>query len=289
MAEIYRHWVSAHGVMIVTPVYWGQVPSGLKLMMDRMVCADGGNPDPTTTHGKNPEKAKALELAGWPYPQYLTGRVYGVAVHGDVAGIEAVSAALCDWLDWNGLVDAGAQARLSRYIGYWEPYATSHDALDKDEATFEEVRNVARAVSVAVKELRAGRLSVPDSQLTAPRRKMTPRYRLPAQGGGGCTAASAPWQQPSILTNRVPGSGQPPSISSPRWTGPGSRRTGTGRVPTSGCDASHALRHWPGRSARHVGPAALAFRAKLLNTKRIGDADEISCGGLDRDACRGYE
>ncbi|HEX3486980.1 MAG TPA: flavodoxin family protein, partial [Micropepsaceae bacterium] len=116
MAEIYQRWVAAHGVMIVTPVYWGQVPSALKLMMDRMVCADGGNPDPTSTHGKKPEEAKALELAGWPYPKHLAGRVYGVAAHGDVSGVQAVRDALCDWLDWNGLIDAGTQAQLGRYI-----------------------------------------------------------------------------------------------------------------------------------------------------------------------------
>ena len=44
MNEIYPRWVAAHGVMIVTPVYWYQAPSVLKLMMDRLVCADGGNP-----------------------------------------------------------------------------------------------------------------------------------------------------------------------------------------------------------------------------------------------------
>jgi hypothetical protein len=32
--------------------------SPLKLMMDRLVCADGGNPDPTRTQGKNAELAK---------------------------------------------------------------------------------------------------------------------------------------------------------------------------------------------------------------------------------------
>ena len=88
MAEIYERWVAAHGVMIVTPVYWGQAPSGLKLMMDRLVCADGGNPDPSSTHGKKPEEGKALELAGWPYPKHLKGRIYGVAVHGDAGGVE---------------------------------------------------------------------------------------------------------------------------------------------------------------------------------------------------------
>jgi hypothetical protein len=27
-------------------------------MMDRLVCADGGNPDPTSTHGKKPTKPR---------------------------------------------------------------------------------------------------------------------------------------------------------------------------------------------------------------------------------------
>jgi len=171
MAEIYERWTAAHGVIILTPVYWYQTPSVLKLMIDRLVCADGGNPDPTTTSGKDAEKAKALELAGWPYPKHLAGRTYGLVVHGDVAGIEGVRRALSDWLDWMGLIDAGAMARLDRMIGYYEPYATSHDALDGDAALQEEVRNVARAVVQAVRQLRAGRLQRPDAKLRAPRPK----------------------------------------------------------------------------------------------------------------------
>ena len=66
MNEIYPRWAAAHGIIIVTPVYWYQVPSALKLMIDRLVCADGGNGDPTSTHGKDAEKAKQIELAGWP-------------------------------------------------------------------------------------------------------------------------------------------------------------------------------------------------------------------------------
>ena len=59
-------------MIIVTPVYWYQSPSPLKLMIDRLVCADGGNPDPTSTSGKNAGKAKPSKwLAGiirsiWP-------------------------------------------------------------------------------------------------------------------------------------------------------------------------------------------------------------------------------
>jgi multimeric flavodoxin WrbA len=171
MNEIYERWSAAHGVVIVTPVYWYQVASTLKLMMDRLVCADGGNPDPTRTSGKDAEKAKAIELGGWDYPKHLAGRVYGLVVHGDVAGIEASRRALSDWLDWMGLIDAGQTARLDRYIGYYEPYATSHDTLDRETGLWEEVRNVARAVSVAVADARAGKLSNPGAHLKAPRPK----------------------------------------------------------------------------------------------------------------------
>ena len=125
MNELYPRWVAAHGVMIVTPVYWYQAPSVLKLMMDRLVCADGGNPDPTTTHGKKPEEAKALELKGWSFPRHLAGRRFSVVVHGDAAGAETLRRSLTDWLTDMKLVPASPTALLDRYVGYYEPYATS--------------------------------------------------------------------------------------------------------------------------------------------------------------------
>ena len=154
MAEIYERWTAAHGVIILTPVYWYQAPGVLKQMIDRLVCADGGNPDPSSTAGKDPQKAKDLELQGWSYPKHLAGRAYGLVVHGDVAGIEGVRRSLADWLDWMGLIDAGFAARLDRMIGYYEPYASSHAALDGDTDVQEEVRQVARAVITAVTPIR---------------------------------------------------------------------------------------------------------------------------------------
>jgi multimeric flavodoxin WrbA len=171
MAEIYERWVAAHGVLIVTPTYWYQSPSPLKLMIDRLVCADGGNPDPTSTHGKKADQAKALELDGWPYPKHLAGRAYGVVVHGDVAGIEGLRRSLADWLDWMGLLRAGPKAAFDRYIGYYQPYATSHEALDADTAVQAEVMGAAQAVAAAVTALRAGELHQPDEGLIGPRPK----------------------------------------------------------------------------------------------------------------------
>jgi hypothetical protein len=70
-----------------------------------------------------------------------------------------------------GLVDAGPQARLDRYIGYYGSYALSHDELDQDDAVQEEVRNAARAVAHGVRALRAGTLVRPDRNLRPPRKK----------------------------------------------------------------------------------------------------------------------
>jgi len=171
MAEIYERWVAAHGVIIVAPTYWYQSPSPLKLMIDRLVCGDGGNPDPSSTHGKRVVEAKQIEQQGWDYPKHLAGRVYGLVVHGDVAGVESHRRNLGDWLDWMGLVPAGNAAVLDRYIGYYGPYFNSHDALDQDTDVQEEVRNVARAVVAGVGQLRDGTLAQPDRQLQRPRPK----------------------------------------------------------------------------------------------------------------------
>lgn len=171
MNEIYPMWTRAHGIMIVTPVYWYQAPSALKLMIDRLVCADGGNPDPTSTHGKNAQEAKELEMRGWNYPRHLEGRVFSVFVHGDAEGAESLRAALNAWLTDLHLIPSSNAAATARYIGYYGPYATSHAALDKDEALQEEVRQRARSLAVSVTAARRGQLESMNPKLDDPRPK----------------------------------------------------------------------------------------------------------------------
>ena len=171
MNDIYPMWVEASGVMIVTPVNWYATSSPVKLMMDRLVCADGGNPDPTLTQGKDAALAKRVELEGWDYPRHLAGRLFSVVVHGDVEGAENVRRSLSDWLRFMRLTPAGPQAELDRYIGYWKPYATSHEELDADRAVVEEVRNAACSLGEGVISMRSGRLQVPGAHLAEARSK----------------------------------------------------------------------------------------------------------------------
>jgi multimeric flavodoxin WrbA len=171
MAEIYPRWMAAHGIMILCPVHWYQAPSSLKLMIDRLVCADGGNPDPTLTGGKDPQKAKEVELQGWSYPRHLSGRLFSLVVHGDAAGAETLRRSLTDWLTDMGLIPAGRAALVDSYVGYYKPYATSHDELDTEKEFHEEVRNAARALVNAVRQSRRGEFKQPDRSLKEPRPK----------------------------------------------------------------------------------------------------------------------
>ena len=171
MNEIYPRWVTAHGVMILVPVHWYQAPASFKLMIDRLVCADGGNPDPTTTRGKDPATAKALELAGWDYPKHLAGRAFSIVTHGDAAGPENLRRMLTDWLNDIGMIPAGPTAILDTWIGWYRPYATSHEDLDRDKDLFAEVNNAALALASMVKQIRTGRYRAPDERLRDPREK----------------------------------------------------------------------------------------------------------------------
>jgi multimeric flavodoxin WrbA len=140
-------------------------------MIDRLVCADGGNPDPTTTDGKNPQKAKELEVKGWPYPRHLAGRVFSVVVHGDAAGVENLRRILTDWLEDLGLIAAGHNSHVGAYIGYLGSYAESHADLDDDKAMQADTRTAAKALVNAVTMMRSGKLAQPDAGLHEARPK----------------------------------------------------------------------------------------------------------------------
>jgi hypothetical protein len=84
------------------------------------------DPDPNSTHGKTPAEAKEIELKGWDYAKHLAGRLFSIVVHVDSIGAETLHRSLSDWLTDIDMISAGALAEKDGYIGYEEPYATSH-------------------------------------------------------------------------------------------------------------------------------------------------------------------
>ena len=92
-------------------------------------------------------------------------------MHGDSAGTETLRRTLSDWLTDMSLISAGRTSEADGYIGYMEPYATSHQAFDEDREFQEETINVARALGNAVKLARAGKFENPAACLADPNPK----------------------------------------------------------------------------------------------------------------------
>ena len=88
-----------------------------------------------------------------------------------VEGAENVRRSLHDWLCFMDLCPAGPTAELDRYIGYWKPYATSHDELDADTAIHGEVANCAKALLQAVQADKMGKFVEGGADLKPPRKK----------------------------------------------------------------------------------------------------------------------
>jgi hypothetical protein len=83
-----------------------QASGPLKAMIDRLVCADGRNPGPTSTHSKNAEEAKALEIKGWPHAA-LAGPLLRRCRPRRCRRRRSAQHALTSWAADMGLVPAG--------------------------------------------------------------------------------------------------------------------------------------------------------------------------------------
>jgi hypothetical protein len=60
---------------------------------------------------------------------------------------------------------------LDTMIGWYKPYATSHEDLDADPDTFTQVGNAALSLVDMVRQIRSGEYRAPDAGLHSPREK----------------------------------------------------------------------------------------------------------------------
>jgi len=89
--DLYARFDMADAWAIIGPINWYGCSSNLKLMFDRLVCMNGGNPDEKTIDHKNPEKAMALEHSEeWEALSlnHLEGRTAAFFCYGDDGGDE---------------------------------------------------------------------------------------------------------------------------------------------------------------------------------------------------------
>ena len=86
--DMYARWDLADAIAILGPVNWYAPSSNLKLMFDRLVCCNGGNPREELIEHKNPELAMKLEHEErWKELSlnHLEGRTCAFFIYGDHA------------------------------------------------------------------------------------------------------------------------------------------------------------------------------------------------------------
>lgn len=136
--DMYARLDMADARAIIGPVNWYAPSSNLKLMFDRLVCMNGGNPDENTIDHKDPEKAMALEHTDmWKEMSvnHLEGRTAGFFCYGDEGG---------DEMDENNV------PKILQHKNYF----------DGDEEPFDNMRN---AYAPLVWQCRYGGVEVPDN------------------------------------------------------------------------------------------------------------------------------
>lgn len=135
--DLYARLDLADAWAIIGPTNWYGPSSNLKLMFDRLVCMNGGNPDEKTIDHKNPEKAMALEHSEkWKEMSlnHLEGRTSAFFCYGDEGGDE---------------LDATGRPAILGHKNYFDPQKEPFD-------------NEREAYAPLVWQCRYGGVEVPD-------------------------------------------------------------------------------------------------------------------------------
>jgi hypothetical protein len=135
--DLYARLDLADAWAVLGPVNWYAPTSNLKLMFDRLVCMNGGNPREELIDHKNPEKAMRLEhTREWDElsVNHLEGRTAGFFCYGDGGGDE---------------LDAAGRPKKLRHPAWFDP----------EEEPFEDMR---QTYAPLVWQCRYSGIEVPD-------------------------------------------------------------------------------------------------------------------------------
>jgi len=115
--DLYARLDLADAWAVIGPVNWYGPTSNLKLMFDRLVCMNGGNPREELIEHKNPELAMKLEHSPeWDELSlnHLEGRTAGFFCYGDGGGDE---------------LDPAGRPKLLRHPEYFDPSQEPFDDM----------------------------------------------------------------------------------------------------------------------------------------------------------------
>jgi hypothetical protein len=135
--DLYARLDLADAWAFIAPVNWYAPTTNLKLMFDRLVCMNGGNPQEDLIEHKDPELAMKLEHSPeWEElsQNHLEGRTAAIYCYGDGGGDE---------------LDESGRPKLLRHKEYFNP----------DEEPFDDMRQTFAPV---VWQLRYSGIEVPD-------------------------------------------------------------------------------------------------------------------------------
>ncbi|MDQ2999987.1 MAG: NAD(P)H-dependent oxidoreductase [Fibrobacterota bacterium] len=135
--DLYARLDLADAWAVIGPVNWYGPTSNLKLLFDRLVCMNGGNPREDLIDHKDPEKAMRLEHAPeWEglSLNHMEGRTAAFFCYGDGGGDE---------------IDASGRPKILRHREYFDPA--------------EEPTNDRDAYAPLVWQCRYGGIEVPDT------------------------------------------------------------------------------------------------------------------------------
>lgn len=119
--DLYARLDLADAWAFIVPVNWWGPTSNIKLMFDRLVCMNGGNPDETLIEHKNPELAMKLEhSAEWSRlsRNHLEGRTAAFFCYGDGGADE---------------LDEDGGPRILEHRDYYDPH---RDNFQNDRSSF---------------------------------------------------------------------------------------------------------------------------------------------------------
>ncbi|MBA3642200.1 MAG: flavodoxin family protein [Acidobacteria bacterium] len=119
--DLYARLDLADAWAFIGPINWYGPTSNLKLMFDRLVCMNGGNPKEELIEHKNPEMAMKLEhSSAWEElsVNHLEGRTAGFFCYGDGGGDE---------------LDTEGRPKLLRHKHYFDP---EHEPFTDDRDAY---------------------------------------------------------------------------------------------------------------------------------------------------------